>query len=79
MRGLPGAAGRIRVNPFDADFREYVWLALPLMLGLGLTTVDEWYEKWIGGQVAEGAIAAITYTLLENLRRREQNVRPESL
>jgi putative peptidoglycan lipid II flippase len=31
------------------------------MLGLGLTTVDEWYEKWIGGQVAEGAIAAITY------------------
>jgi len=61
LRRLPGAVGRIRVGPFDADFREYVWLALPLMLGLGLTTVDEWYEKWIGGQVAEGAIAAITY------------------
>ena len=61
LRGLPGVAGRIRVNPFDAEFREYLWLALPLMLGLGLTTVDEWYEKWIGGQVAEGAIAAITY------------------
>jgi putative peptidoglycan lipid II flippase len=61
LRRLPGAVGRIRLFPFDADFREYVWLALPLMLGLGLTTVDEWYEKWIGGQVAEGAIAAITY------------------
>ena len=61
LRRLPGAVGRIRVSPFDADFREYVWLALPLMLGLGLTTVDEWYEKWIGGQLAEGAIAAITY------------------
>jgi putative peptidoglycan lipid II flippase len=61
LRRLPGAVGRIRLNPLDADFREYLWLALPLMLGLGLTTVDEWYEKWIGGQVAEGAIAAITY------------------
>ncbi len=61
LRRLPGAVSRIRVHPFDADFREYAWLALPLMLGLGLATVDEWYEKWIGGQVAEGAIAAITY------------------
>jgi putative peptidoglycan lipid II flippase len=61
LRRLPGAVGRIRVAPFGAEFREYIWLALPLMLGLGLTTVDEWYEKWIGGQLAEGAIAAITY------------------
>jgi putative peptidoglycan lipid II flippase len=61
LRRLPGAVGRIRVSPLDADFREYVWLALPLMLGLGLTTVDEWYEKWVGGQLEVGAIAAITY------------------
>lgn len=61
LRGLPGAVGRMRVGLFDADFREYVWLALPLMLGLGLTTVDEWYEKWFGGQIEAGAIAAITY------------------
>ena len=31
------------------------------MLGVGLTTVDEWYEKWVGGALAPGAIAAITY------------------
>lgn len=60
LRRLPGAVGRIRVAPLDADFREYVWLALPLMLGLGLTTVDEWYEKWVGATIAPGAIAAIT-------------------
>lgn len=61
LRRLPGAVGRVRIAPFDPAFREYVWLALPLMLGLGLTTVDEWYEKWVGGQIAEGAIASITY------------------
>ncbi len=61
LRRLPGAVGRIRIGLFDGDFKEYVWLALPLMLGLGLTTVDEWYEKWIGAQIEVGAIAAITY------------------
>jgi putative peptidoglycan lipid II flippase len=61
LRQLPGAVGRMRVGLFDGDFREYVWLALPLMLGLGLTTVDEWYEKWVGGQIEVGAIASITY------------------
>ena len=61
LRRLPGAVGRMRVGLFDGDFREYVWLALPLMLGLGLTTVDEWYEKWVGAQIEVGAIAAITY------------------
>ncbi len=61
LRRLPGAVGRMRLGLFDADFREYVWLALPLMLGFGLTTVDEWYEKWVGGQLEAGAIAAITY------------------
>ena len=61
LRKLPGAVGRIRIGVFDHDFREYLWLALPLMLGLGLTTVDEWYEKWVGATIAPGAIAAITF------------------
>lgn len=61
LRRLPGAVGRIRFGLLDGDFREYIWLALPLMLGLGLTTVDEWYEKWMGATVGPGAIAAITY------------------
>ncbi|MEZ4330239.1 MAG: lipid II flippase MurJ [Myxococcota bacterium] len=61
LRRLPGAIGRTRIGLLDADFREYLWLALPLMLGVGLTTVDEWYEKWVGATVAPGVIAAITY------------------
>lgn len=61
LRRLPGAVGRVRIGLLDGDFREYVWLALPLMLGLGLTTVDEWYEKWLGATIAPGAIAAITF------------------
>jgi putative peptidoglycan lipid II flippase len=61
LRRLPGAIGRMRIGLFGGDFREYLWLALPLMLGVGLTTVDEWYEKWVGAAIAPGAIAAITY------------------
>ncbi len=61
LRRLPGAVGRMRISFFGGDFREYLWLALPLMLGVGLTTVDEWYEKWVGATLAPGAIAAISY------------------
>lgn len=61
LRRLPGAVGRMRIGLLDGDFREYLWLALPLMLGVGLTTVDEWYEKWVGATLAPGAIAAISY------------------
>lgn len=62
LRRLPGAVGRMRIGLLDGDFREYLWLALPLMLGVGLTTVDEWYEKWVGATLAPGAIAAISYS-----------------
>lgn len=61
LRALPGAPGRIRIGFLDHDFREYLVLALPLMVGVSLATVDEWYEKWVGAAVAPGAIAAITY------------------
>jgi putative peptidoglycan lipid II flippase len=61
LRRLPGAIGGMRIGFLDGDFKEYLWLALPLMLGVGLTTVDEWYEKWVGATVAPGAIAAISY------------------
>ena len=61
LRRLPGAIGPLRVGLFDRDLREYAWLALPLMLGLGLTTVDEWYEKWLGATIAPGAMAAIAF------------------
>ena len=59
------ARGRIRVGfrvaPFDRDFLRYLWAALPLMLGVTLITVDEWYDRWFGGALTAGAIATLVF------------------
>jgi putative peptidoglycan lipid II flippase len=52
---------RIRVAPFSAHFRSYLGLALPLMLGVSLITVDEWYEKFFGAQLALGTVAQLGF------------------
>jgi putative peptidoglycan lipid II flippase len=52
---------RLRVAPLDARFRAYFWLALPLMLGVSLLTLDEWYERWFGSRLGEGVIAQLRY------------------
>ena len=59
------ARGRIRlglrVAPFDPEFRRYLVVALPLMLGVTLITVDEWYDRWFGGLLAAGSIATLAF------------------
>ena len=52
---------RFRFAPFDRDFLAYLWRAAPLILGMSLLTVDEWYDKWFGGLLGEGAVAQIGY------------------
>jgi putative peptidoglycan lipid II flippase len=52
---------RLRVAPFDARFLAYVWLALPLMFGVSLLTLDEWYERWFGARLGEGVIAYLGF------------------
>ena len=52
---------RLRFAPFDPHFRTYLWIAAPLMLGLSLTTVDEWYDKWLGGLLGPGSVACLGY------------------
>lgn len=47
----------VRFAPLAKDFRAYVWVALPLMLGFSLTTVDEWYEKLFGQAIGIGVVA----------------------
>jgi putative peptidoglycan lipid II flippase len=54
-------AVRMRVAPFDPRFHAYLWQALPLMVGLSLTTVDEWYERWFGARVGEGVVASLGF------------------
>ena len=59
------ARGRVplalRVAPGDRDLWRYLALAAPLMLGVTLLTVDEWYDRWFGQLVGTGAIAALFY------------------
>lgn len=52
---------RVRIALFDRDFLAYLWLALPLMLGVSLVTVDEWYDKILGDELASGTVAALGF------------------
>jgi putative peptidoglycan lipid II flippase len=52
---------RMRVSWMDRDFARYLALAAPLMLGQSLLTVDEWFDKWFGGLLAQGSVAQLTY------------------
>ncbi len=55
---------RFRFAPRDADFKAFLWLTLPLMLGVSLVTVDEWLLKYFGSMHEQGAI-----TWLNNSRK----------
>lgn len=52
---------RVRVAPLHADFRAYAWVAVPLMLGVSLTTMGEWFEKFVGGGLAPATVAYLAY------------------
>ena len=52
---------RLRVAPLDPRFLAYLWLALPLMIGVSLLTLDEWYERWFGSRLGEGVVAQLGY------------------
>jgi putative peptidoglycan lipid II flippase len=51
----------IRIAPRDPDLRRYLLIAAPLMLGLSLLTVDEWYERWFGALLEPGTVARLGY------------------
>jgi len=63
LDALSGAGLRIRLRfaPFDRQFLRYLAVAAPLMLGLSLLTVDEWYERWFGALLSEGTVAQLAY------------------
>ena len=54
------AARHIRwVRPLslrELEVRRYWWLALPLMLGVSLTTVDEWLGRWAAASLEPGSL-----------------------
>ena len=40
----------------DAELWRFLWIAAPLMIGVSLTTVDEWLVKHYGSSLAAGSI-----------------------
>jgi len=52
---------RLRFAPFDRDFVHYLVVALPLMIGVSLITVDEWYGRWFGALLPSGTVAHLAY------------------
>jgi len=51
----------LRIAPLDPDLWRYLLVAAPLMLGLSLLTVDEWYERWFGALLEPGTVARLGY------------------
>lgn len=52
---------RAHIALFDRQFWTYLSVAAPLMLGLTLLTVDEWYDRWFGALLGEGTVAHLGY------------------
>jgi putative peptidoglycan lipid II flippase len=61
MRRVPGLRIVARIDLRDASLHRYLAAALPLMLGVTLLTVDEWYDRWFGALDSPGTVAALRY------------------
>ncbi|MBM4342786.1 MAG: murein biosynthesis integral membrane protein MurJ [Deltaproteobacteria bacterium] len=48
---------RFKFAPADPEIRRFLWVAAPLMIGVSLTTVDEWLVKHFGSSLQAGAIS----------------------
>jgi putative peptidoglycan lipid II flippase len=55
---------RFRLAPRDPEFKHFILLTLPLMIGVSLVTVDEWLLNYFGSMQEQGAI-----TWLSNSRK----------
>jgi putative peptidoglycan lipid II flippase len=65
---LPGALRvgmRFRpvVDMKDPDLKRYIFLTLPLILGLGMTFSNEVFFRYFGSFLEKGALASINYSL----------------
>lgn len=45
------------------DLRKYIWLTLPLMVGLTMTFSTEFFLKFFGSYLHRGSIASLNYSL----------------
>lgn len=61
---MVAARGSLRFRPrlptIDADVRAFLWIGLPLMFGVSLTSVDEWLGLRYGSRLGVGEISWLT-------------------
>lgn len=64
--GVPLWASRRHVSyqfkfaPREPEFKKFLWITLPLMVGVSLVTVDEWLLRFFGSMQEPGAISWLT-------------------
>ena len=61
IRRIPDLRLSARIDVRDASLRRYLAAALPLVVGVTMVTVDEWYDKWFGALLTAGSVAALGY------------------
>lgn len=56
-----GMRWRLRLDLRNPDFRTYLALALPVMLGQSIVALDSWLWKWQGTYLESGAVSTLQY------------------
>lgn len=55
------------LQPFHPDLKRYLWLSVPIMLGLSIVVVDDWIITSLASEMGEGVLASLRYA--KNLMR----------
>ena len=53
----------LRIDPRDPDLRTYVWVTLPLVVGLGMQFSNEVFFRYFGYFLGPGSLASLNYAL----------------
>jgi putative peptidoglycan lipid II flippase len=53
----------LRVDLSDPDLRTYVWVTLPLVVGLGMQFSNEVFFRYFGSFLGPGSLASLNYSL----------------
>ncbi|MCK6530135.1 murein biosynthesis integral membrane protein MurJ [Myxococcota bacterium] len=56
-----GMRWKLRLRLGNPDFRRYLLLSLPIMVGQSIVAVDPWLWKWQGSFLDEGAVSWLNY------------------
>lgn len=52
-------------NEIKAALKRYLWLSLPIMLGLSLVVTDDWIAKYFASSMSKGTVSWLSYARTE--------------